>query len=335
MTVRLRRAPPRRRRVMTRRSLLGFGALIAATLAPLILRRGQGSPRVQIDLLPVRAADLPPPATTVVDGALISLPPLAPPRPFLRDHRVVAFYGNPLARVLGVLGEDSPERMVPRLRAQADAYARLSDDRTVVPAMHLIWAVAQRQTDEDGAYLYRLDDTLVEEYARVTRENGLLLFLDIQLGRSSVEAELPRIFPFLAQEHVHAALDPEFAWGADGIPGDDIGSLDAAQINRAQQMLQQFAIERRLPTKILVVHQFLPGMVRNKPALRTFDRVELVIDADGVGPRSLKLGSWQRVIRDDNVQLAAIKLFYKHDPDLMTPADVLNLEPRPVIIIYQ
>ena len=168
-----------------------------------------------------------------------------PPRPFLVDHRIVSFYGNPLAPVLGALGEQSPEQTIARLRAQADAYVQTGDDRIVVPALHLIYAVAQETPGEDGMNLLRMDDALVDQYVRLARENDMLLFLDIQLGRSTVEAELPRIFRYLQQERVHVGLDPEFAWGRDGVPGEDIGRLDASQINRAQEMLQRFA---RAPT---------------------------------------------------------------------------------------
>jgi hypothetical protein len=336
MAVRLRRAPPRRRRGPFSPPVLGVG--LAALLAIVGIARCSARDtgvRVLIEPLPRPAGGLVPASARNVDGALISLPPLAPPRPFLTEHRVVSFYGNPLAQALGVLGEQDSERTIARLRAQADAYARLSDDRRVVPAIHLIFAVAQSYPGADGSYLLRMEPELVERWVRLTRDNGLLLFLDIQIGRSTVEAEIPRIYPYLAHEHVHVALDPEFAWGRTGIPGEDIGHLDAADINRAQQLLQQFAIEHRLPTKMLIVHQFLPGMVRNKAAVRSYDRVELVFDADGFGPRPVKIGAWEQVIQDGATPRAAIKLFYRHDPDLMSPADVLSLDPKPVIIIYQ
>jgi hypothetical protein len=336
MTVRLRRAPPRRRSGSRPAPVFGVAvlAVVAATLYTLH-GRSEGEPRFRIERLPVSAALAVAPSGEPVEAGLVSLPPLAPPRPFLAEHRIVSFYGNPLTPVLGVLGEQDAERTIARLRAQADAYSRLSDDRRVVPALHFIYAVAQQDPGEDGSFLLRMDDALVETFVRLTRENDMLLFLDIQLGRSSVEKELPRIFKYLANEHVHVGLDPEFAWGESLQPGEDIGHLDAAHINRAQQMLQRFTMEHRLPTKMLVVHQFLPGMVKNKASLKSYDRVELVIDADGFGARHVKLGSWERVIRDDNVQLAGIKLFYRHDIDLMSPSDVLSLEPKPVIIIYQ
>lgn len=256
-------------------------------------------------------------------------------RPYLADHRIVSFYGNPLASGLGVLGEQGPAETVARLRAQAEPYARLSDDREVVPALHLIYAVAQAAPGADGLYLYRMSEELVEQYIRLTRENGMLLFLDIQMGRSTIERELSLVAKYLEYDNVHVALDPEFAWGPGVTPVEDIGFLDASQINQAQEMLQRFVDERRLPSKILIVHQFLYRMIRDKPDIRTYDRVELVIDMDGFGNQATKLDTWNAVIYNEPLGFPAIKLFYKHDPGLMTPAEVLGLEPRPAIVIYQ
>lgn len=314
-------------------------AILAVLAAGFVLLRGRADdePAFRIERLssytaPVAAARA---DAAQADATLISLPPLAPPRPFLAEHRIVAYYGNPLTEILGVLGEQDGPKTVERLRAQADAYVPVSTDRTIVPALHFIYAVAQQYPGEDGSYLLRMDDALVEQYVQLAKENGMLLFLDIQMGRSTVEKELPRIAKWLTYEHVHVALDPEFAWGETLQPGEDIGHLTGEQINRAQQMLQRFTMEHLLPTKILIVHQFLPGMVKNKAVIKSYDRVELVFDADGYGNRNVKIGSWNRVIVDDNVQLAGIKLFYKYDIQLMTPADVLTLEPKPVVIIYQ
>jgi hypothetical protein len=317
--------------------MYGFAALAVAVAVIVVLRgRGEGEPRFLIERLPASSAPVAEAVSeTARDAALVSLPPLAPPRPFLAEHRIIAFYGNPLTEILGVLGEQDGPKTVERLRAQADAYIPLSTDRKIVPALHFIYAVAQEHPGEDGTFLLRMDDALVDQYVRLAQENDMLLFLDIQLGRSTVEKELPRIYKWLTNEHVHVALDPEFAWGESLQPGEDIGHVTGEQINRAQQILQQFTMDNVLPTKMLIVHQFLPGMVKNKAVIKPYDRIELVFDADGYGSRNVKLGSWNRVIVDDSVQLAGIKLFYRYDAQLMTPADVLNLEPKPVVIIYQ
>lgn len=340
MTIRLRRAPPRRRNRTRAAPAYGFAALVViGVIAFVVFGRHDDLPPVQIERLPPTAAPVvvasATGATIALPRELVSLPPLAPPRPLLTEHRIVSFYGNPLAEVLGVLGAQEPEETVTRLRAQADAYRSISDDRTIIPAFHFIYAVAQSHPGDDDTYLLRMDEALVDRWVKVARDNGILIFLDIQMGRSTVEAELPRIYKWLAEEHVHVGIDTEFAWGKDGIPNDDIGYMTGEQLNRAQALLQKFTMEQRLPTKVLVVHQFLPGMVKNKAALQAYDRVEIVFDADGFGSPQLKLAAWGRVILDGATPRAGIKLFYKHDINLMSPADVLNLEPRPLVIIYQ
>lgn len=335
MTVRLRRSSPRFRRRSRPVPVLGLLAAAVLACAAFTLRvRAQEGVAVRIEAVP-QAATSAPAGSIEVDGVLVSVPPLAPPRPFLTTHRVVSFYGTPLTGALGVLGEQSPEATVARLRAQAAAYEPLSTERAIVPAFHLLYAVAQGIPGPDGTYLQRLDDATVEHWVQLAREHGFLVFLDVQVGKSSVERELPRLFKFLVDEHVHVALDPEFAWGETGEPGEHIGHLTGPQINQAQALLQRFAIEHKLPTKILIVHQFLSGMVKRREVIRRFDRVELVFDADGFGPRHVKRGLWEQVIVDNDVELAGIKLFYKFDPDLMTPADVLSLSPKPVVVIYQ
>jgi len=328
MMLRLRTGPRRRRRNYD--GVAGVGLALAAVVA-----LGVGATRVlggAADATdgPVRIQQL--------DGveAEAFLPPR--PKPFLDRHRIVSYYGNPLAPQMGILGEHEPEEVIARLRAQAEVYQQLSPDRSVVPAIHMIYAVAQERPGTEGVYLVRMEDELVERWVRLTRENGMLLFLDIQFGKSTIDREFPHVAPFLKEPHVHLALDPEFAWGPDEFPLIDIGHIDASVVNRAQELLQALVIENRLPNKVLVVHQFRPDMLRNKAAVRSSEWVETVIDADGFGSPSLKLDQWSRVIQQDNVQRAGIKLFYAQDAKnggLMSEADVMQLTPRPLVIIYQ
>ena len=327
MTVRLRTGPPRRRRGLS--GLVGVG-LTGLTLCALTL----GAVRVRGSLTGTSSVINIEPLDTVAAEAL--LPPS--PEPFLDRHRVVAYYGNPLAAGMGILGEYPPEDVIQRLKAQADVYQRLSPDRKVVPAIHLIYAVAQERPGAEGLYLARMEDELIWEWVRLTRENGLLLFLDIQFGRSTIDREFPHVAPFLREPNVHLALDPEFAWGPDEYPLIDIGRIDGATVNRAQELLQNLVLENRLGNKILVVHQFRPDMIQNKAAIAPSDRVETVIDADGFGSPSLKLDQWNRVIRDGTVERAGIKLFYRQDAQnggLMSEAEVMGLTPTPLVIIYQ
>lgn len=328
MAVRLRAAPLRRRR-RGFPGALGFGlAVLAAVTVPFGMLQVRGRSEPTLGSVRIEA----------LDGAAAEalLPP--PIKPFLDRNRIVAYYGNPLAPQMGVVGEYPPEEVIRRLRAQADRYQALSPDRTIVPAVEFIYAVAQETPGREGLYLLRMEDELVQRWVDLTRENGMLLILDLQFGRSNIDRELPHLLPFLKQPNVQLGLDPEFAWEPDEYPLIDIGHIDASVINRTQDLLSQIVIENRLPNKVLIVHQFRPSMITNKALIQPSERVETVIDADGFGAPALKLDQWNRVIRDDGVQRAGIKLFYKHDArtgGMMSETDVMALSPAPLVIVYQ
>jgi hypothetical protein len=169
----------------------------------------------------------------------------------------------------------------------------------------------------------------------LARDAGFLLFLDIQMGRSTIEREVGIVHRWLAEPHVHLALDPEFAWPPGVTPVEDIGYLTAAQVNQAQAMLQGIAAERALPGKVLIVHQFRTGMLPDKHTIQPHEGVDLVIDMDGFGPPAAKLATYAAVITNDAVQHPGVKLFYEHDRPLMAPEDVMALDPQPVVVIYQ
>ena len=179
-----------------------------------------------------------------------------------------------------------------------------------------------------------MDDAQVQEYLDAARKEDLLMFLDIQMGHSTVEAEVPHVLPFLRDPRVHLALDPEFATPPDQEPGDVIGGMDAAEINKAQEALQKLVDEYRLPNKILVVHQFWSEMIRNKEALQQFPNVDLVIDMDGFGPASDKIAGYERFVKEDGAAHGGMKLFYEQDTGLMPPEQVDGLEPQPDVVIY-
>ena len=85
----------------------------------------------------------------------------------------------------------------------------ISSGRNVVPALHLIAAVAQASPQADGSYLARMDPTVIDAYVAVARERSLLLILDLQIGRGNVVDEVRKIERFLVNPRVHVAIDPE------------------------------------------------------------------------------------------------------------------------------
>ncbi|MDI3339368.1 MAG: hypothetical protein QJR03_02430 [Sphaerobacter sp.] len=277
----------------------------------------------------------PAPATPGVEppGPALALRP-AGARSLFQRCQVIAYYGFPGEPVMGILGSADPDTVVRQLVAQAAEYDATNGERQVVPALHLIYAVAQGSPTEDATYLARMPDEVVQAYLAAAERHDLLVFLDIQMGHSSVAAELPHVLEYLKNPRVHLALDPEFATPG-AVPGTIIGGMDAAEINAAQAMLQRLVEDAGLYNKILIVHQFDDDMIRNKPALAPYPGVDLVVDMDGFGYAAAKIGGYTRFVQEDGAPHGGFKLFYDQDVDLMTPAQVNQLVPQPDVVIYQ
>ena len=73
----------------------------------------------------------------------------------------------------------------------------------------------------------------------------------------------------------------------------------------------------------------------NVRPVRELPGVQLVIESDGFGPPELKSKVYDILIRDQPVEYAGVKLFYKQDVPLMSPGEIVSLEPSPHLVIYQ
>jgi hypothetical protein len=274
------------------------------------------------------------------DSELVWPAPPAPlPGSILPAHRIVAFYGNPLSRRMGVLAAQPVDSMLARLDREVAAWTAADSSTPAQPALHLIVVVAQGSPGRDGKYRQRADSSLIERVYGWARSHGALLFLDVQLGRSTMEAELPRLLPFLRRPDVHLGLDPEFAMSEKGVPGTRIGSLDAREVNEAIDQLADLVTTDSLPPKVLVIHRFTRDMLTHSDRIRIDPRVQVVINMDGWGPPAWKRESYRRYVARFPVEYTGFKLFYHNDTKagdrLMTPAQILSLFPRPVYIQYQ
>jgi hypothetical protein len=266
-------------------------------------------------------------------------PPAPLPGSILPARRIVAFYGNPLSRRMGILAEKPVDSMLARLDREVAAWNAADSLTPVQPALHLIAVVAQGSPGRDGKYRQRADSALIERVYSWARSRNALLFLDVQLGRSTLAEELPRLLPFLRRPDVHLGLDPEFAMGSIGIPGTRIGTLDATHINEAIDLLANLVTTDSLPPKVLVVHRFTRDMLTHYDRIAIDPRVQVVINMDGWGPPWMKRESYRRYVAKYPVEYTGFKLFYRNDTRggdrLMRPADVLSLLPRPLYIQYQ
>ena len=279
-------------------------------------------------------------ADTVLDKKWPVTMPAPLPGAIFPAKRVVAFYGNPLVKKMGVLGEYPKDEMLAMLDKEVARWAKADPSHPVVPALHLIVTVASGTPGKNGLYRTQMFDTLTNTVYAWAKARHALLFVDVQIGKSSVMAELPRLRPILENPDVHLGIDPEFAMATSGmVPGTKIGTLDAKDINWAVNFLDEIAKAKNLPPKILVVHRFTRKMVSNAKDIRFTPHVQVVMDMDGWGPPWLKFDSYHDYVKAEPVQFTGFKLFFHNDTkkgDLMlTPSEVLRLNPRPLYIQYQ
>ena len=253
----------------------------------------------------------------------------------LPDNRILSFYGFPGNPDMGILGEYDMQRLLEMIREQAAEYEAADPSKPVVLAFEVIASVAQKEPQADGSYLLDTPSSVLDEYAAFTRENGLLLIVDAQIGYRTVENDVKGLRPWLQQDHVHLAIDPEFAMAEGQIPGVHIGSVDATDVAWAQQWLVDLVNEADISPKILIVHQFKESMITNKEQIVPIPGVQVVIDADGWGPPELKKSTYGVVNNVTEVEYAGVKLFYRQDIPLMTAEEVVNLDPPPLFVMYQ
>ena len=272
--------------------------------------------------------------------------PVSGPEPLpgaiLPSRRIVAFYGNPLSKRMGILGELPPERMLARLAEVAAEWQAADPGVPVQPALHLVAITAQPNAGKDSLYRQRMDSALIQRVYDWARQHQAILFLDIQAGRSTVQRELPHLLSWLARPDVHLALDPEFYMhgsSAGSRPGSKVGTMDAADVNEAIATLGELVTRHQLPPKVLVIHRFSAGMLRNVDKIRLDPRVQVVNNMDGWGQPWHKFDSYAICQVAEPVQFTGFKLFFRHDTrkgdPLLTPQEVLSLRPRPLYVQYQ
>jgi hypothetical protein len=261
------------------------------------------------------------------------------PGSILPARRIVAFYGNPLSKRMGILGELPPDQMLARFDKEIAAWRRADPSTPVQPALHLIAVVAQGGPGRDGKYRLRMADSLVERVATWAATRNALVFLDIQVGLSTVQEELPRLVPFLKRPNVHLGIDPEFSMKSGAKPGSKIGTLSHTDVNYAVDLLADLVKQNNLPPKVLVVHRFTRNMLTGAKKIRLDPRVQVVIHMDGWGQPWLKYDSYRAYVESEPVQFTGFKLFYHNDTKkgdpLLTPSEVLLLNPKPHYIQYQ
>jgi hypothetical protein len=260
----------------------------------------------------------------------------AEPLSILLNDDILAFYGHPLSKNMGILGRFSKEEINDQLTALAAEYRAASGGRDVRKAFYIIFGTVWPE-GEIGI----IRESVLQDYIEYALANDILVFIDHQIGRYSPVESLRRMLPWLRYPNVHLALDPE--WRTTK-PMLEIGTVTASEINQAQQVMEDYIIENNIPgERLLVIHQFNYRMISSREDVRSdFERVRLVHCADGFGAPNIKRDSYAYNAQAANIPVKGFKLFYNSglagagfDSPLLTPSEVYSLTPRPYVIMYQ
>ena len=262
------------------------------------------------------------------------------PGSILPQKRIVAYYGNPLSKRMGALGEFPKDEMIKRLKTEVIKWEKADPGTPVQPALHLIAVVAQGAPGKAGKYRLFMTNDLINQVYGWAKEAGAVLFIDIQTGHDDIRTVLPQFEWILKNPDVHLGIDPEFNLiSSKAKPGKKIGTYDAADINFASNYLKDLVQKYKLPPKVFTVHRFTRNGVTNANKIVLHREVQVVMHMDGWGAPWLKRDSYKDYIVAEPVQFTGFKLFYNNDTKkgdpLMTPQDLLKLNPKPIYIQYQ
>jgi hypothetical protein len=255
-------------------------------------------------------------------------------------ERIVAYYGNFYSTRMGILGEFPREQVLAQLASTSAAWEAADPDTPVRPAIHYIAMVAQAEAGSDGMYRNVMPDEHIERAYSMAKEIDGIMFLDLQVGLSTIQRELPQFREYFTRPEVHLGIDPEFSMKTGDRPGTVIGSFNAADINFTIEWLSEIVRENQLPPKVLILHRFTQDMIQGYHDIRPTPEVQVVMHMDGWGSTELKTSTYRRVVEPEPVQFAGLKIFYGNDlkapsTGIFTPAQALKLHPEPVYIQYQ
>jgi hypothetical protein len=249
--------------------------------------------------------------------------------------RLVAFYGNPTTRALGVLGEQDPAAALARMEPLVAEYS--ADGLAAVPTFEIIATIASARPTANNDYSQEMTVEELRPWIDFAAENDAYVILDLQPGRTDFLTQAKMYEEFLRQPHVGVALDPEWRLKPDQVHLRQIGTVDAAEINSVSEWLADIVRTERLPQKYFIVHQFRFSMITNRDLIRTPPELFTVIQMDGQGPLAAKYETFSALTagQEDVGWSWGWKNFYDEDSPMATPEQVLELDPVVVFVSFQ
>ena len=246
-----------------------------------------------------------------------------------KNELIVAYYGRPGVKSLGVLGQYPIDELKPIIRKKAAEYAAIIG-KHVIPGFDVIYGLASAEPGRDRDYIIHLNSHKLEPYLEAAQNEGFVLFIDIQLGKHTPQQGIRHVLKYLKYHNVHIAIDPEFEISNLNVPpGRKIGHIKASWINKVQEIMNSYMKENGITEKkILVVHMFRHSMVEDKAVVKYYDNIKILMNLDGHGSPRLKVDIYNSIYSEAYVKRVAggFKLFFREDHPLMTPKQVMGME---------
>lgn len=267
--------------------------------------------------------------TTTVSAQLKDVPKAE--QLLTKNEMVLAYYGRPGIKTMGILGQHSIESLIPIIKAKTAEYKKVSGNQNIVPGFDIIYGMAAGDPGRDKDYIINISEKKLMSYINAGQKHGLVVFIDTQLGKMSPVEAIRPLLKYLKYDNVHLAIDPEFeVRGLNVRPGKKIGHISGNQVNQVQKAMTDYMKKHGIMgKKMLIIHMFRHTMLSNKSDLKTYDNIDMIFNLDGHGSPRLKVDIYNAIYTHNRANKVAggFKLFFDEDkPRLMTPKEVLGLK---------
>lgn len=236
-------------------------------------------------------------------------------------------------------GDILQQEIINKLKEETIKWRQADTVPGLLPALHYVAVSTQNSPGTSGKYRQRMPAAQIEQMITLAYQHHMLLFLDVQVGLSTLQEELPRLETYLRLRETHLGIDPEYSMKRGEVPFRHIGTFDAADINYAITFLAGIVKKYQLPPKILVIHRHSQAMLTNYDNIKKVPEVQVVINMNSSGSPEEKTDNYNNVIAGEPVQYTGFRLFHKMEAKpvkrVMRPEEIVALYPSPVYIQYQ
>jgi len=250
---------------------------------------------------------------------------------------LVALYGNPQTTALGALGEQGAAEAATRVKGMAADFS--ASDMPVLPTFEIIATVAAGGPGGDGDYSNEMPPEVIQPWIDQAAQDDIYVVLDLQPGRSDFLSQAKEYEWALLNPHVGLALDPEWRLKPDEVHLQQVGRVDAEEVNQVIDWLADLVRDNNLPQKVFIVHQFRDFMIENRETLAPRPELQVIIQMDGQGPVPAKYDTWDFLTRgwQEHPWRWGWKNFYDEDTPGggLTPQEFFQLEPEAVFVSFQ